>query len=184
VLLFLPSGSSVVVTQNRSTNSTSIYISPSQAQELVDSSLSNYSTYDIFNPEAPLNVSFLVSLVPNLYDNVSSGWLTYAAGSNATQNASMEYIVMTTNNPSAIAEGLGPVVANFSTGMTPISVVPGFQNGLNYTYGSYKNSTSTFQALYGWKGKNVVLTLVSGNSGFFANESQLIGIVANVTPLN
>ena len=179
--LSLGPGSSVALTQNRSENSTALYLSPSQASALLGSQLADYNASDLYNPLSPLNMSDLVGLVPQLYGNATSGWVTSADGANSTRNTSVQYIEIITSNASGIAGALGSAMVS-GLGIAPSEVNSGVSDGLNYTYGSYQNSTDSFQLLYGWKGNGVVLAMFDSNPGFSVNESALVGIAANDTP--
>jgi hypothetical protein len=179
-LVLLPSASYPTITQNKSENSTPLYMSVSQVQTLLNSPLANYSTSDLYNPASLINMSDLVSSVPQLYGNATSGWLTTAGGSNSTSNLSIEYFVITTSNTSIMAKLLGSSIVS-SLNMSPTTVSSGMQNGLNYTYGVYQNSTVSFQTLYGWKHSNIVVALLQENPGFLVNETKLIGIASNDT---
>ncbi len=183
VALVLPSAPSIKIAQNRSINSTPIYMSPAQAQLILGSSLYNYTTYDIFNQVNPLNASFFAGIVPQLAGNLTSGWTTLAAGSSPTINSSLEYIVMTTNDTAAIANLLGGDI-NSSIGVAPSYTTSGLYNGLQYTYYEYGNATTTAQILYGYKGGNAVLLLIGGSAPYLANQSLIVTIAANDTPLH
>lgn len=176
-----PSSSSPVFAQNRSANSTSIYMSTQQAQALVGSSLSSYNTTDMFNPNAPVNISEATASVPQLYGNVTSAWLTSASGSNATQNASIQYFAFQTANPSSISSLLASSV---TSGMVTAPQVAnsGASNGLTYSYDAYENSTGNFQFLSGWKNRNAVMLMAFSSNSFLINETVMVNTVANVTP--
>ncbi len=179
---FLPFGSpSINITQNSSLNSTPIYMSYGQAASLLGPLL-NYSTYDMYSKSAPINITSFVEELPELYGNVSSGWVTLAEGANTTYNATADYVVLTTNNTETMAKLLGSNITA-GTDLAAVVVSPGVVGALNYTYGQYANSTLSLQTLYGWKGDNVVLMVVGGNPGFLANESQMVAIAENATPL-
>jgi len=174
--------STSAITQNKSANSTTIYMSPTQAGLLLNSSLTDYSTSDLFNPASTVNVSLLESFVPQLAGNATSGWVTMAIGT-STSNASLEYIAITTSNTASIAYLLGSSIASsVSADMATAAINSGTYNGLAYTYDAYQNSTATFQTVYGWKNDNVGLTIVQENAGFFANETALVDATANDTP--
>ena len=183
VVLVVPTGPSITITQTASKNSTSIYMSPALVQSLLGSQLSNYTTGDMFNPNSPINVSDFVSLVPLLYGNVTSGWMTIAQGSNTTLNASLEYMVVTTNNTQKMFRFIR---SNFtaSVGATPNYSTTGVQDGMNYTYDLYTNSTSSFQTVYGWKGSNVAILFVAAKPAYTVNRTKTIDLIANVTPYN
>jgi hypothetical protein len=179
--LSLGSGPSATVLQNRSESAAPVYLGPSQAQALLGSALSEYNASDLFNPASPVNMSELVGMVPQLYGNVTSGWLTSAIASNQSANASMEYFELSTSNASSVSSDFGSAIVS-SLGLSPAEVNSGTANGLAYTYGVYRNSTVSFQVLYGWKPKGAVLAIVQGNPGFLANETALVSISANETP--
>lgn len=184
VVLYLePSGPSITIAQNASVNSTQIYMSPSQVESLLGSPLSSYNTYDAYSHSAPLNMSDLASLAPQLVGNATSGWVTLATRYNATSNDSLAYVVVTTSNTSRISKLLGSTLLS-SLNITPGIITPGFERGLNYTYSAYSNSTFSFQLLYGWKGSNAALLLLQANTSYLANETKLINIAANDTPLH
>lgn len=182
-LLYLYSTSSSalpVITQNRSQNTTVISMSPVQAEQMIGS-LSYYNVSDIYNPLAPINISLMVAIEPQLYGNVTSGWATLASSANATTNASLSYIVMRSSNVSTLSQGLGMSLASYLN-LTEVSSSSGSYNGMNYTYGYYSNSTTVAQLLYGWKRSQIFLVLLQGNPGFMANESTLINVTAADTP--
>ncbi len=176
-----PSYTQYTITQNQSQNLTRIYISPSQAQLLLGTSLSNYNVSDVYNPYALYNISLLTEIAPVLYGNVTSGWITTAIGGNATTNSSIAYFELASSNTSAVARSFGASLVSY-VNMTPTTVNSGAQDGLNYTYGVYQNSTLTVQLLYGWKNSHIVAALIEENPGFLVNQTQLVGIAANVTP--
>lgn len=180
LLLSSSSSPSVVVAQNHSLNTTPVYMSPSQAELIVGAPLSNYYTSDLFNPASEVNMTDLVSAIPQLYDNVTSGWITSATGSNTTQNATIQFYVLQTNNNQEFSTDLGSVITS-SLNMSPQAVSPGTDNGLDYTYSVYKNSTAEFQVLYGWKQRNAIVILVQANPVFSTNETELLDVAANDT---
>ncbi len=181
-LAYFVTPSSPAISQTMSANSTPIYMSASQMQSLIGSQLGNYNATDLFNQYALINVSYLVEIVPQLYGNITSGWMSAAYGTNITSNATIYYIVMTTNNTQSIAQDVGDSLNFFVNTTTPVVVNPGTYNGLDYTYGEYTNSTTTFQTVYGWKNRNVAIALVYENPGSLVNETQFIDTVANDTP--
>lgn len=169
------------VSQSSSQNSTPIEMSYSQAQALLRSSLSQYSGYDLFKLTSPTNISDLDSVVPQLYGNATSGWVTYAAGSNATANATIEYVVIATKDTKQIASNLNnATLANLS--MTLKTANSGLVNGFNYTYVQYVNSTASFQSVSGYKNDYVVDAVVNSYPAFTMNETSLVNAVANDTP--
>ena len=180
VVLFLPTGSgSNALAQTSSANATPIYLSASNAGPLVESAISNYTTFDLYNSSAPITMSDLVQMVPQLKANATSGWGTLAIGSNSIANASLEYFVITTSNAKAMTGLLG---TNLTAGIggTPVLVTPGYANGLNYTYGLYQNATNSTQVVYGWKGSNAVFLIIQGSNGFSANQSRMVYTAASV----
>ncbi len=177
---FIPS-SYPKITQTASANSTPIYMSATQAQALLQSPLSTYNTYDVYNDSSPINMSYLISVIPQLYGNATSGWITFAAGSNSTSNASIIYMEITTNHTENMSSAIGNLITS-SLNITPAFLNNGTENGLNYTYGLYQNSTGVYQILYGWEHNNTALAYAAGNPGFLVNETSLIEIAANDTP--
>lgn len=176
----IPTGPSISI-QNHSANGTRLYMNVSQAQELLGSTVSNYSVSDLFNPTALINMSSLITIVPQLYGNATSGWVTTAQGSNSSVNASIEFLEITTNNTSSIAGDLGSYFVS-TLNISPTTVNTGTLNGLNYTYGLYKNSSTSFQLLYGSKNHDAVIALVQANQPFTVNETLLISYSASDTP--
>jgi hypothetical protein len=171
------------IIQNRSANSTATYLSTTQAQNILgEQQLSSYNTSDLFNENAFINATFMVDLVPQLYGNLTSGWVTMASGSNTNTNSSIIYVVMATNSPASNARSLGSALSFFTNGTTPISINPGTLNGFNYTYGAYSNSSVEFQIVYGWKNNDVAFALVQENPGYTVNQTALIDTIAKVTP--
>ncbi len=167
--------------QTRSLNTTPIEMSEAQAQTLIRSSLSEYSGYDLFNPDSPTNISDLESVVPQLYGNATSGWVTFAAGSNATANASIEYVVITTSYAQQIASDLNNATL-YDLPMTLESENSGSVDGFVYTYAQYVNSTASFQAVSGYKNGHAVGATVNSYPIFTMNETDLIDTIANDTP--
>lgn len=184
IVIFASSGpSSAVITQTKSDNSSATYLGPMQAEDIIGAQLGNYNASDMFNPNAPVNMSFMVDLVPQLYNNVTSGWVTSAFSSDTTSNATLIYIVMQVNgNAAGLSKDLGSAVPYIVNGTNPIRITPGTYNGLNYTYGQYSNSTEVFQTLYGWKNNDLTLTIVNENAGYLVNQTALIDTVADTTP--
>lgn len=175
------SSPSTTLTQTMSQNTTPISMNTAQAQEILESTLSNYNVSDLYNSASLINMSDLISAVPQLYGNATSGWITSASTVNLTSNASIEYFIITTSNTEAISELIGSVV----TGALPMSakiVTSGTEGGLNYTYALYTNSTANMQVLYGWKGNEAVLAIINSNPIFTANQTALINIVSSDTP--
>jgi len=169
------------IAQNHSASVTPVYMSPSQAQLLIGSQISYYNASDLFNPDLALNMSVIDSVAPSLQGNVTSAWITYAAGTNSTSNASVEYFAFQGSNAQQVSSTFSSLIIS-SLNITPSVVTPGTANGLSYSYSAYENSTVSAQVLSGWKGNNVVLIEVLANPGFTANETQLVNIAANDTP--
>lgn len=169
------------ITQTASQNSTPIEMSSSQAQALLKSGLSQYSGYDLFRPTSPTNITDLESVVPQLYGNATSGWVTYAAGSNATANATLEYVVITTSNAQQIASDLNNATLS-DLPMTLQQENSGLVDGFSYSYTHYVNSTASFQSLSGYKNGHAVGLTINSYPVFAVNETALVDTVANVTP--
>ncbi len=179
--IYFSSSGVPALTQTASQNSTSIPMGSAQAQTLLGSSLINYSVSDLFNPASPLNMSDLISVVPQLYDNATSGWITVAQGSNATSNASIEYIAITTSNVQTISSLLGSASVS-GLPMTEEKTNTGSVNGFAYTYWLYSNSTANMQVLSGWKNNDAAIAIILSNPPFTVNETALVSAVANDTP--
>jgi hypothetical protein len=182
-LFFTSSSPYLTITQTMSTNSTPKYMSISHAELLLGAPTAGYNTSDMFSQKAPINMSQFVMLVPQLYGNVSSGWVTVAFGSSIMLNSTFDFFVVTTRNPQAMAGLIGSAVTS-SLRLTPDDFSPGTQNGLSYTYSTYSNSTFSLQVLYGWKGDNAVLLLMHGNSAFSPNKEDVVDVVSSDTPLH
>lgn len=172
------------INQTQSKNTTEIAMPASQAQLVLNSLLSYYNVSDLFNPASPINVSSLSAVVPALATNVTSGWVTVAAGQNTTTNATLEFIVLTTNNTQSMSKMLGSEVVASLNGSVESGSASGTYNGLAYNYALFSNSTGNVQLVYGWKGSNVAVALANFNAGYEANATQLIWAVANATTYN
>ncbi len=172
------------INQTQSKNTTEIAMPASQAQLVLNSLLSYYNVSDLFNPASPINVSSLSAVVPALATNVTSGWVTVAAGQNTTTNATIEFIVLTTNNTQSMSKMLGSEVVASLNGSVESGSASGTYNGLAYNYALFSNSTGNVQLVYGWKGSNVAVALANFNAGYEANATQLIWAVANATTYN
>ncbi len=166
------------LTQTKSQNSTPIYMSAQQAQAIIGSSIAGYNSTDLFNQNSSVNMSLLEYSVPSMSGNVTSAWLSAAYGSNSVTNATIEYYAFTTSNTGKIANEFGNFIVS-SINESPSTVNTGAYKGFNYTYGMYKNATTTIQVLYGWKGSNAVMLLLTNNINFSGNETQMIGVAAN-----
>lgn len=175
------SNSISVSSQSSSMNSTPTEMSYSQAQALLESSLSQYSGYDLFKPTSPTNITGLERVVSQLQNNATSGWVTYAAGSNATANASLEYVVIATKDTAQIASALNNVTL-YDLPMTLKTANSGSVNGLSYNYAQYVNTTANFQTVSGYKNGYVVDVAVNSYPIFTMNEIDLVNTVANDTP--
>ena len=173
-----------IISQHKSTNATTIFMSPTQAETIFGSSLNRYTTTDLFNTSFIINASVFESLVPQLKNNITSGWVTLSNSSNANTYASLYYVVLTVNNPSHVAPLVGAATISpwFMYAMDLANTNYGSVNGLNYTYSQYTNSTAWAQAVYGWKGDHVILSLEYSNPGYLVNESALVSITAEDTP--
>lgn len=166
----------------KSANSTSVYMSTADAQKILDQQISSYNTSDIFNPYSEINATFMISLDPQLYGNLTSGWVTIASGNNSNTNTTIFYVVMTVNNTATVAHSLGSAMSYLTNGTTPVTISPGEIDGLNYTYGSYTNSSIGLQTLYGYKNNDAAFVFVEENPGYTVNQTTLINTVAKVTP--
>jgi hypothetical protein len=172
------------VTQTKSANGTTIFMSSQQATAVLGSPLKQYTTLDLFNESFIINASIIESLVPQLNNNITSGWVTFANSSDQNTDASLYYVVMTVNNAPHISTLVGAATISpwFMYAMNLANTNSGSVNGLNYTYAQYTNSTAWAQAVYGWKGNHVVLGLEYSNPGFLVNETALVDAIANDTP--
>ena len=155
-----------------------------QATAILGSPLAQYSTLDLFNESFIINASIIESLVPQLNNNITSGWVTFANSSSYATDASLYYVVMTVNNAphASVLVGAATISPWFMYAMNLQNTNSGSVNGLNYTYAEYTNSTAWAQAVYGWKGNHVVLGLEYSNPGYSVNETGLVNAIANDTP--
>lgn len=173
------------VSQGSSANGTAILMSSSQASLVLGSSLDKYVTTDLFTNSFIINASIMESLVPQLRNNITSGWVTLSNSSNYDTDASLYYVAMTVdNNASRMSTlvGAATIAPWFMYAMDLQNTNSGSAYGLNYTYAEYTNSTAWAQAVYGWKDDHVVISLEYSNPGYLVNETQLVDATANATP--
>ena len=166
------------VSQLGSTNGTPIYLSAAQSQSLLGQ-VSSYSTFDLFNTSAPINITYIYNVTPYAAGNVTEGWGTIAQGQNLTRNQSIYLLVMNAYNASSLSSSIASSVSQFYS--IPPETQYGTQNGLSYTYQLYENSTGNFQSITGWKGSYVVFIQAFSNPGFPVNQTILAGMAANYT---
>lgn len=179
----LSGSSSPSITRTSSANSTPIYMSAAGVQALLGSPPVTYQTFDLYNPAAPVNMSTFAQIVPPIATNASSGWITFANASAITTNATIQYVVITTNNTQTMSQLLGESLAE-SIGFTPTYAAPGNQSGFSYNYDLYKNTTFNIQVLYGWKGQNAVAFFMTSKANYTANESQILNTITSNLPLH
>lgn len=179
IYLAIPSGGGPFGKNPARPNSTPIYLSVSNAQKILGTTIINYTvnytTASIYNYSTPYNATFLESMVPALVGNVTNGWVTFAFGSSAN-NASIVYAVIQTNNASNIATIMASVFASSFT--TIPNVTHGVENGMDYTYESERNSTQSYQALVGWKDGYVLSAQIVANN-FTANQTEIAQVVSS-----
>jgi hypothetical protein len=156
-------------------NATPIYLSASDAQLLLGSPTSNYTTVSMYNMTSPYNITLFEAIVPQLSGNVTNGWSTIANGT-AADNASIFYNVFQTGNGEEIA-GLFAQAISSSFPTIP-NISNGSENGMNYTYEIYTNSTASLQALIGWKDGYVSLVQIYADSPT-TNQSEMAGIASS-----
>lgn len=162
------------------TNGIPVYMSYEQGAALLGP-VSNYSTSDLFNSSAQiLNISLIESIAPTAVGNVTEGWGTFMQSQNATRNASIEFFVMKGYNTSELAGSMASSLSDYFA--TPPQTSYGTQNGLAYTSEIYRNGTSNYQIVSGWKGNYTELTIMVSNPIFSANQTSLIDLSANDTP--
>ena len=183
ILLFSTIGSGVPSPPSQpQTNTPPVYLSASDAQVLLDSTIvnrtANYTTSTIYNMSVPYNITFLEQVVPALAGNVTNGWVTFAAGS-GPNNASVIYTVVQTSNTQAMANLFAQSISASFPSLPNTS--NGSENGMNYTYETFTNSTGSFQSLIGWKDGYVGLAQIQANH-FTANQSQIAQIVSGNLP--
>jgi uncharacterized protein (UPF0333 family) len=174
------STASTASTRTHSENATTIYLSAAGAQEVFGGTVGSYYTSDIFNLSSPVNIS-LVAQDPSLYNNVTSGWGTFAATPNGTSYSFLSFAVMQANNTNRMYYTLTSSDALLLQNLTP-STTTGTFDGMNYTY-SYAviNTTSNIQLLSGLKKDNIVLVVVY-NGYHTLNVTKLINVTANTLP--
>jgi hypothetical protein len=173
-----------IATENLQINSTAIYMNSSRASALLGAPLSRYTVVSLFNNNSVINASLLERLVPQLKNNITSGWITLANSSDTSTYASMFYVVITVkNNASHMSNLIGTATLSpwFMYAMNLTYTNSGSVNGLNYTYDEYVNSTAWSQAVYGWEGNDVILVLTYANPGFLINSTRLVESAANAT---
>lgn len=158
-----------------------IYMNVSDAQILLGSPILNYSynysASSIFNYSSPANITLLEGLAPAITGNVTNGWVTTAFGSGPSA-AGIQYFVLQTNNPGEVATDLAQAVNSTFANST---ITYGLYNGLNYSYESYRNNTTSFQIVVGWKGNYVALADLIANN-YTSNQSQMASIVSGNLP--
>ncbi len=181
VLVSSPGSALPALKQSASANSTTIYVSYSQAEQLIGP-ISNYNATDAYNPNAHINMSLLEYFIPQLYGNVTSGWVTLASSSNSLSNSTMAYIALASSNTPKISEDIGNIIPLLLNGTNKTYAKSGVWNGFNYTYSEYRNISAVAQIVYGWKNSHAALAIVTDNAGYAVNQSSLISIVANDTP--
>jgi|GEM_PF-6189403 hypothetical protein len=171
-------GSNLPATNLPQSNASPVYLSVSNAQELLGTTIvnytANYSTASIYNYSSPYNLTFLESMVPAFAGNVTNGWTTFAFGS-GTNNASIIYAAIQTNNASNMSTLMASAIE--STFPTLPDITHGVASGLNYTYESQQNSTQSYQALIGWKDGYVLSVQIEANN-FTINQTELAQIVS------
>ncbi len=178
--------SSSTIAQNVSSGANGIFMRPAQAAEIMGSAqpLLRYTATDLSNKSFVVNTSTMESLVPQLQGNMTDGWVTLSNSSDPNTDASLYYIIMAADNAPRLAPLVGAATISpwFMYAMRRVNADSSLVDGLNYTYGEYTNSTSWAQAVYGWKGRNLVIALVYENPGYLVNESQFVDGIANATP--
>jgi hypothetical protein len=159
-------------------------MSSAQASTVLGAALDRHTTTDLFNNSFIINASIIESLVPQLQNNITSGWVTLSNSSDYNTDASLYYVVMAVNNAPHISTLVGAATISpwFMYGMTLANTNSGSVDGFNYTYAEYTNSTAWAQAVYGWKGNDVALSLEYSNPGFLVNEASLVNATASDTP--
>ncbi len=172
------------VTQTKSLNGTGIFMSQSQAQQVFGASLDRYTTTDLFTNSFIINATVFENLVPQLQNNITSGWVTLSNSSDYATDASLYYVVMAVPNAphDSVLVGAATISPWFMYGMQLANTNSGSLDGLNYTYAQYTNSTAWAQAVYGWKGNYVVLSLEYSNPDYLVNEAALVNATASATP--
>jgi hypothetical protein len=179
-----PGGALSTIAQSQSANSTAIYMSSSQAQTLFGAPLDRYSTTDLFSNTPTVSASILERLVPQLSNNMTSGWVTLSNSSDTVYYPSMFYIVMATNNTPRMSTlvGAATLAPWYTYGMNLVTTNSGSVNGLTYTYAQYTNSSLWSQTVSGWKGSHVILLITYSLPGFSINETELVDAAANSAP--
>ncbi len=162
-----------------STNGTPVYLSYYEGETLFGP-ISNYSTFDLFNSGALLNISVIEGISPYAAGNVLEGWGTLIEGQNVTYNATMEFYIMKANNASDLSRNISSSLSQFFS--TSPQTEQGTYNGLTYIYNLYINSTTSSQIVTGWKGNYTVMSLIVANPSFAVNPNSIIKITANDTP--
>ncbi len=182
VFLAFGSGGASTTTILPLTNSSPIYMSIPQAQELLGSPIinypSNYTATSLYNFTFPLNISTLEYGVPTLSGNVTNGWVTVAFGT-GKNNASIEYLVIQTASAPLISTLFAQEF--LLTLSSPPTIIKGQKNGMNYTYENFTNSSGSFRMFAGWKDGYVSVAYLQANRAV-SNLTQIAQVVSSNIP--